>query len=136
MINTFGKTPGLFSNIFFKGSCAKFIVRVILLSIFLSGGLLLPGCDRKRQSALPSVPEVAVVILRPQQTVLTIELPGRTSAYLVAEIRSQVNGLIQKRPFTEGSEVNAGQVLYQRYPAPFQAALDNTKAARKIAVAQ
>ncbi len=60
---------------------------------------------------------------------LTIELPGRTSAYRIADIRPQVNGLIQKRLFTEGTDVQAGQELYQIDPAPFQAALDNAKAA-------
>jgi membrane fusion protein (multidrug efflux system) len=60
--------------------------------------------------------------------VLSSELPGRTSAYLVAEIRPQVNGLIQKRHFTEGSNIKDDQVLYQIDPAPFQAALDNAAA--------
>jgi membrane fusion protein (multidrug efflux system) len=60
---------------------------------------------------------------------LTTELPGRTSPYRIAEIRPQVNGLIQKRLFTEGSDVQADQVLYQIDPAPFQAALDNAQAA-------
>ncbi len=106
----------------------EFIVRVFLLSTVLSGGFLLEGCDRKHQFAPPPA-EVAVVTVQPQQTVLTTELPGRTSAYLVAEIRPQVNGLIQKRLFTEGSDVNAGQVLYQIDPAPFQTSLDNAKAA-------
>jgi membrane fusion protein (multidrug efflux system) len=64
-----------------------------------------------------------------QKVVLTTELPGRTSAYRIAEIRPQVNGLIQKRLFTEGSDVQAGQELYQIDPAPFQAALNNAKAA-------
>ena len=59
---------------------------------------------------------------------LTTELPGRTSACLVAEIRPQVNGLIQKRLFTEGSDVKAGQVLYQIDPAPFQASVNNAEA--------
>jgi len=77
----------------------------------------------------PSVPEVATVTIQPQKVVLTAELPGRTSAYLIAEIRPQVSGLIQKRLFREGSDVKAGQVLYQIDPAPFQAALDNAKAA-------
>jgi membrane fusion protein (multidrug efflux system) len=60
--------------------------------------------------------------------VLTTELPGRTSAYLVAEIRPQANGIIQKRLFEEGSDVRAGKVLYQIDPAPFQAAYDNAAA--------
>ena len=98
--------------------------------MIFSGGLLVVGCDRGQQSAPPPpVPEVAVVTVQPQQVELTTELPGRTSAYLVAEIRPQVNGLIQKRLFKEGSDVKAGQVLYQIDPAPFQAALDNAKAA-------
>jgi membrane fusion protein, multidrug efflux system len=94
------------------------------------GGLLLFGCDRPQaQAPPPSLPEVATVTVQPQQVVLTTELPGRTSAYRIAEIRPQVNGLIQKRLFTEGSDVQGGQVLYQIDPAPFQATYDNAKAA-------
>jgi len=96
----------------------------------LLAGLLLSGCDRQQQSPPPPpVPEVATVTVQVQQIVLTTELPGRTSAYRIAEIRPQVNGLIQKRLFTEGSDVKAGQVLYQIDPAPFQAAYENAKAA-------
>jgi membrane fusion protein (multidrug efflux system) len=72
---------------------------------------------------------VAVVTVQAEKAVLYSELPGRTSPYLVAEIRPQVNGLIQKRLFTEGSNVKSGQELYQIDPAPFQAALNNAKAA-------
>jgi membrane fusion protein (multidrug efflux system) len=60
--------------------------------------------------------------------VITTELAGRTSAYLVAEVRPQVSGIIQKRLFTEGSDVKAGQVLFRIDAAPFQAALDNAAA--------
>jgi membrane fusion protein (multidrug efflux system) len=74
------------------------------------------------------VPEVATVTVTRQPVLLTTELPGRTSPYLIAEIRPQVNGLIQKRLFTEGSDVQAGQELYQIDPAPFQAALDSVQA--------
>jgi len=74
-------------------------------------------------------PEVSTVTVQTQKIMLTTELPGRTSAFRVAEIRPQVSGLIQKRLFTEGSDVKAGQVLYQIDPAPFQAVLDNAKAA-------
>jgi membrane fusion protein (multidrug efflux system) len=98
--------------------------------IALLGGLLLLGCDRPQAQAPPSsAPVVATVTVQPQQLVLTTELPGRTSAFRIAEIRPQVNGLIQKRLFTEGSDVKAGQVLYQIDSAPFQAAYDNAKAA-------
>jgi len=68
------------------------------------------------------------VTVQPERVVLTTELPGRTSAYFVAEIRPQVNGIIQKRLFDEGSDIKAGQVLYQIDPAPFQAVYDNAAA--------
>jgi membrane fusion protein (multidrug efflux system) len=91
--------------------------------------LLLIGCDRGRQSQPPpSAPEVATVTVTIQPVVLTTELPGRTSPYLVAEIRPQVSGLIQNRLFTEGSDVKAGQVLYQIDPTLYQSALDNASA--------
>jgi membrane fusion protein (multidrug efflux system) len=68
------------------------------------------------------------VTVQPERVVLTTDLPGRTSAYFVAEIRPQVSGIIQKRLFDEGSDVKAGQVLYQIDPAPFQAATNNAVA--------
>jgi membrane fusion protein (multidrug efflux system) len=72
---------------------------------------------------------VSVVTIQPESVTLTSRLPGRTAAFRVADIRPQVNGLIHKRLFTEGSDIAAGQVLYQLDPAPFQAALDNARAA-------
>jgi membrane fusion protein (multidrug efflux system) len=75
------------------------------------------------------VPEVSTVTVQTEKIMLTTELPGRTSAYRIAEIRPQVSGLILKRLFTEGSDVKAGEVLYQIDPAPFQAALNNAGAA-------
>jgi membrane fusion protein (multidrug efflux system) len=59
---------------------------------------------------------------------LTTELPGRTAACLISEIRPQVNGIIQKRHFKEGSDVKAGALLYQIDPAPFQVSYDSAKA--------
>jgi len=104
-------------------------LRCIVVFAGLCAGLLLAGCDRSTQSqGPPPVPEVATVTMQPQKVVLTTELPGRTAAFRIAEIRPQVSGLIQKRLFTEGSDVKAGQVLYQIDPAPFQAALDNATA--------
>jgi membrane fusion protein, multidrug efflux system len=104
-------------------------LKIIVVLLVLAAGLLPGGCNKKQQSPPLSVPEVATVKVSMESVVLTTELPGRTSAYLVAEIRPQVNGIIQKRLFTEGSNVRAGQVLYQIDPAPFQAVLDNAKAA-------
>ena len=74
------------------------------------------------------VPAVSFVVVQPQRVELTAELPGRTSPYKAAEIRPQVSGIIQKRLFTEGADVKAGEALYQIDPAPFQAALDNAEA--------
>ncbi len=91
-------------------------------------GLITSGCGSQQAAPPPAIPEVSIVTVQPEQVVLTTELPGRTSAYFVAEIRPQVNGIIQKRLFDEGSDVKAGQVLYQIDPAPFQAAYDNAAA--------
>jgi membrane fusion protein (multidrug efflux system) len=102
-------------------------VKIIVFSIVLFGGLILGGCQHQEPPP-PVIPEVAIVTVQPERVVLTTELPGRTSAYFVAEIRPQVNGIIQKRVFDEGSDVNFGQVLYQIDPAPFQAAYDNAAA--------
>jgi membrane fusion protein (multidrug efflux system) len=89
---------------------------------------LAAGCSRAAKQAPPSAPEVATVTVAPQPVVLTTELPGRTAPFLIADIRPQVNGLIQKRLFTEGADVQAGQPLYQIDPAPFQAAFDKAQA--------
>ena len=91
-------------------------------------GLITSGCNSQHAATPPALPEVAIVTVSPERTVLTTELPGRTSAYLVADIRPQVTGIIQKRLFEEGSDVRAGKVLYQIDPAPFQAAYDNAAA--------
>jgi membrane fusion protein (multidrug efflux system) len=97
------------------------------------GTLLLAACDRPpRQAASPAaaapVPVVTVLKAQPESVPLVTELPGRTAARLIAEIRPQVTGIIKERPFEEGSEVKAGQVLYQIEPAPYQAAFDSAKA--------
>ncbi len=76
----------------------------------------------------PPLPEVAALTIETRPLVLTTELPGRTSPFLVAEIRPQVNGLIQERLFTEGADVRAGQALYHIDPAPFRAALAHAEA--------
>jgi len=102
-----------------------------LIAIFglLVVGSTTCGCNQGPPPRPPQgPPEVAVVTVAPQRVVLTTELPGRTSAFLVAEIRPQVSGIIQKRLFEEGSDVRAGQVLYQIDPAPFQAMFDNAAA--------
>jgi len=103
-------------------------IRKPLVVLAFPAALFLAGCNRQRETPPPPVPEVAVATIEPQEVVLHSELPGRTSAYLVAEIRPQVNGLLQKRLFTEGSQVKAGQVLYEIDPAPYEAAFENANA--------
>ena len=96
----------------------------------LIAGLMMTGCGKKTASAPPPAPpEVAVTVVQPQRVTLTTELPGRTAPVLIAEVRPQVGGIIQKRLFTEGADVSAGQVLYQIDPAPYQAAFASAKAA-------
>ena len=104
-------------------------LKLIVVLTALVGSLFLGGCEQQKQAVPPPVPEVVVMTVQPQRVELTTELPGRTSPFLVAEIRPQVNGLIQKRLFKEGSDVKIGQVLYQIDPAPFQASLDHAQAA-------
>ncbi|MGD8366112.1 MAG: efflux RND transporter periplasmic adaptor subunit [Desulfobacterales bacterium] len=101
----------------------------VLFAAALLAGLLTAACERGPQGP-PQMPppEVAVTTVTPEKIALTTELPGRTSAFRIAEIRPQVSGLLQKRLFTEGADVEAGQVLYQIDPATFQAALDNAQA--------
>ena len=73
-------------------------------------------------------PQVGVVTLVQQNVTLTTELPGRTSPYRIADVRPQVNGILQKRLFVEGDDVQAGQQLYQIDPALYQAAYDSALA--------
>ena len=94
--------------------------KLIAVAGFLAGILMLAGCGQQKGASGPPGPaEVAVVTVHPEKVAITTELSGRTSAYRVAEIRPQVSGLIQKRLFVEGSDVKAGQALYQIDPAPF-----------------
>jgi len=104
--------------------------KLVILSGLLAAVSLVTACKRQPAAAgPPPTPEVAVVTVRQERVLLTTELPGRTAPYLIADIRPQVNGLILKRLFVEGSDVKKGQELYQIDPAPFQAALENAQAA-------
>jgi len=89
----------------------------------------LAACSPKSEAPAPAGPvEVGVMTLQPQRQAFTTELPGRTSAFLSADIRPQVGGIVQKRQFTEGASVKAGQVLYQLDPSTYQAALSSAQA--------
>ena len=116
----------------------KFEKTKLILVAALSIGLLVGGCEKEsaQKPTAPPPAEVGVVTLTPQSVALSVELPGRTAAFRIAEVRPQVSGIIQKRLFTEGAEVKAGQLLYQIDPATYQAAYDSAKAALAKARAQ
>ena len=114
--------------------------RRTLFDIIRAGNLaviaavLIAGCGKK-QAGPPGGPgglggpmEVGVLTIAPAPVTLTQDLPGRISAFRVAEVRARVNGIVLKRLFTEGSDVAEGQVLYEIDPAPYQAALDSARA--------
>ena len=100
----------------------------------LVGLSLLSGCGKKPQAAPPPLP-VDVLTIHTQPITRVTQLPGRTAAFTTAAIRPQVNGVILKRLFVEGSEVKANQQLYQIDPAVYQAAYDSAVAALKRAQA-
>lgn len=101
-----------------------------ILSFLLLGTLALAACDKEapKSAAAPPPPEVGIITLQPQRVALTTELSGRTTQFEVAEVRPQVGGIVQKRLFTEGTEVHAGQVLYQIDPSTYRAALSSAEA--------
>ncbi len=101
---------------------------LLVVSGVLACSVWLGGCNSSTSAPPPPIPEVATVTVQTEPVVLHTDLPGRTSAYAMAEIRPQVGGIIQKRLFEEGAEITAGQVLYQIDPAPLQAAYDNAAA--------
>ncbi len=115
-------------------SSAKTLVRKVI-PIALAVTMLLGGCGKGEGPPQSREPVVSVVTVGTQSITLTGELTGRTVPYRIAEIRPQVNGVILKRLFDEGSEVQAGQTLYQIDPAPYQAALDIAQAAQARAEA-
>ncbi|HCB4481617.1 TPA: multidrug efflux RND transporter periplasmic adaptor subunit AcrA [Salmonella enterica] len=96
--------------------------------LMLSGSLALTGCDDKQdQQGGQQMPEVGVVTLKTEPLQITTELPGRTVAYRIAEVRPQVSGIILMRNFVEGSDIEAGVSLYQIDPATYQATYDSAK---------
>lgn len=103
-----------------------------ILLLWLAAGFLLTACDDGSEqvnagpSALP--PEVGVVELQPQRLTLSMDLPGRTAAFRIAEVRPEVSGILQKRVFTQGAYVTAGDVLYQIDPNRYRAAYQSAEA--------
>ncbi len=99
--------------------------------MFMTWGLF--SCDKPKegppQKGAGQPVEVSVLTIQPEKAPVFTELSGRVSACLVAEVRPQVGGIVQKVMFTEGSEVREGSILYQIDPALFQAAYDSANAA-------
>ena len=114
--------------------------RLVPWAAMFAATVLLAACSQEASKAPAGMgaagkPEVGVVTLHPQSVAITAELPGRTTASLTADVRPQVNGIIQARLFKEGSEVVVGQPLYLIDPASYQAAYDSAKAAQQKAEA-
>lgn len=102
--------------------------RCLPLSGFIVCAALLTGCDgQENPQQHAQAPQVSVHIVKSAPLAVKTELPGRADAYRVAEVRPQVSGIILHRNFTEGSDVKAGESLYQIDPATYQAAYDNAK---------
>jgi len=104
------------------------------LAIALATVTVLSACGQGAQQGAggapggPGMPSVGVIVAEASSVPLVSELSGRTTPFMVAELRPQVSGIVHKRLFTEGSEVKAGQTLYQIDPATYQAAYDSARA--------
>ncbi|EOI5720882.1 efflux RND transporter periplasmic adaptor subunit [Cronobacter dublinensis] len=104
---------------------ARLLLMPLGLYLCASG---MTGCDNQADNAAAaSAPQVTVHVVQPASVAVVTELPGRTRAYRVAQVRPQVSGIILKRNFTEGADVEAGQSLYQIDPAMYQAAWQNAR---------
>jgi len=105
----------------FKPAVTALVAAIALAS-------LLSGCKKEEAAPAPQIPQVGVVTLKTQPFTLTNDLPGRTTSYRSAEVRPQVNGIILKRLFKEGSDVKVGQQLYQIDPAIYESNVLSAKA--------
>ena len=107
----------------------KILTRTLPLTLLAAS--LLTACGQEQQGGPGAMPPAAVdvVTLKSAPLQLTTELTGRTAARRIAEVRPQVSGIILKRYFTEGSDVRAGQLLYQIDPATYEAAVASADAA-------
>lgn len=110
--------------------CSVFLCRRHVMAAFLSISVL-TGCGKPPGGPPPAsgTPEVGILAVQAQRVVFSTELPGRTAPFMIAEIRPQVSGIVQKRSFTEGSTVKAGQVLYLIDPATYRATYNSDLAA-------
>ncbi|WP_155483931.1 efflux RND transporter periplasmic adaptor subunit [Trabulsiella odontotermitis] len=110
--------------------------RATLFSSLIITTALLAGCnDEGNQQPQAPTPKVTFHVVTRAPLQVTTELPGRTAAFRIAEVRPQVSGIVLKRNFVEGSDVEAGQSLYQIDPATYHAAYISAKADEANAVA-
>ena len=105
-----------------------------LALVALCAALIACGGHGDETSSGPA-PQVTVLTLKNQPVTLTRSLPGRTSAYLIAEVRPQVSGIVKRRQFTEGGNVTAGQVLYDLDDSLYRAQYNSAKASLQKAQA-
>lgn len=115
----------------------KYIQQIIYPSIISMVLLALSGClseaDHIDTDTAQPLPQVGVYQLSAEKLELTTDLPGQTIAYRIAEVRPQVNGIVEKRLFKEGAFVTKSEQLYQIDARPYQAQL--IKAEAELAVA-
>lgn len=100
---------------------------MVALAGTLAVAVSLAGCGQKADAPAPGPAEVGIVTIQPQKLNVITELPGRTTAYQIAEVRPQVGGILQQRLFREGADVKAGAPLYQIDPATYQAAWNSAR---------
>lgn len=113
------------------------LVRSAIIALGCAAAAMLSACgDAQSQTeAQGAAPEVSVVTLKKQPVTLTRELPGRARAFLVAEVRPQVGGIVKRRLFTEGGFVKAGQPLYELDDASYRAQYESAQASLRRAQA-
>ena len=106
--------------------------RALIPGMLALAVVVLSACGKKNEAPAAQTPEVKVVTLKNEAVTLDTSLPGRTLAYRIAEVRPQVNGIIQKRLFVEGSDVKQGQQLYQIDPSTYEATAKSAEANPKL----
>jgi membrane fusion protein (multidrug efflux system) len=109
-------------------------LRTVLAAV--PAALILQACGPAKPPPAAAPPQVSVVAVHRESVPITVDLPGRTTAYFVAQVRARVDGIVLERKFKEGSDVKPGQPLYLIDPAPYVAALDMAKATLQKAQAE
>ena len=130
------KTKMLNFNKVYTNGCRYLLVWACLL-LLMPALLVMPGCSEEKgpQQQGQQPPPAPCVTLEPGDVPLTVELPGRAASHHTSEVRPQVNGIIIKRMFVEGSDVEQGQQLYQIDPALYEAQYETAVANQRRAEA-